>query len=269
MLPLIPDGIAPAWYYVFVGAAVLITGISKSGFGGGVGILAIPLMSLAVGPRHMLGMMLPLLIVCDLFANAHHLGHYDWKRLRWMVPGLVLGIAVGTGVLVILRGRTPAEFNQVLNGLVGGICLAVVLMQVYRLTGRKIPTLPPHPASAATVGVVAGGVSTLNHSAGPIVAIYLLQEKLEKRVLVGTLLMYFLIGNTLKLPTYLLLPMADGKPMITPQSLRDSFWLIPLIPVGTLIGAWLHHRVAERPFAAIMYTAAGVAAGKMVWNALG
>ena len=59
MLPEIPPNIEPWWYYTCVGLAVLITGISKSGFGGGVGILAIPVMSIVVGSDRMLGIMLP------------------------------------------------------------------------------------------------------------------------------------------------------------------------------------------------------------------
>ena len=44
ILPHIPATIPAWWYYLCVGSAVLITGISKAGFGGGVGILAIPVM---------------------------------------------------------------------------------------------------------------------------------------------------------------------------------------------------------------------------------
>src|SRR3982751_5333933 len=95
MLPTIPAGIAPHWYYVCMGAAVLITGISKAGFGGGVGILAIPVMALVVGPTQMLGIMLPLLIACDIFSNLHHIGFYDWKLLRPLLGGAVLGVVVG------------------------------------------------------------------------------------------------------------------------------------------------------------------------------
>ncbi|MCX5658404.1 MAG: hypothetical protein NTW19_01625, partial [Planctomycetota bacterium] len=55
LLPTIPPEVAPSMYYLFVGAAVLITGISKAGFGGGVGILAIPVMAQVLGPKEMLG----------------------------------------------------------------------------------------------------------------------------------------------------------------------------------------------------------------------
>jgi len=262
MLPEIPSNIEPWWYYTCVGLAVLITGISKSGFGGGVGILAIPVMSLVVGPEKMLGIMLPLLIACDVFSNLHYIGEYDWSRLRWLLPGIVIGIVLGTGVLALLRGMPPATFNNAMNLIVGGICLAVVAMQVYRMTGRELPTLPSHPASATSVGVLAGTVSTINHSAGPIVQIYLLKEKLPKRLLVGTLLLYFLIGNTAKLPTYIYMGLINAK------TLRDSIWFIPLIPMGTVAGAWMNHRVPEKPFAAIMYIAAALSAGWMIWQAL-
>ena len=247
LLPSIPAGIAPWWYYACVGLAVLITGISKSGFGGGVGILAIPLLALVVGPKDMLGITLPLLIACDLLSCPHHLGYFDWKRLRALLPGCIAGIIVGTLILWQLRGMPPAEFNKVMSLIVGFICLAVVAMQAYRLTGREVPTLPPHPASAATVGLVAGTVSTINNGAGPIVSIYLLQEKLPKRELVGTMILYFLIGNLAKLPTYLFLPMADGNPLISLHTLHDSIWFIPLIPLGTLSGAWMHHASPSAP----------------------
>lgn len=273
MLPEIPPDITPWVYYACVGTAVLITGISKAGFGGGVGILAIPILAIVVGPKQMLGMMLPLLIACDIFSNLHHIGHYDSsKRLLPLLGGLVTGIGVGTAVLWLFRDLDLGTFNTIMTGIVGAICLIVVLMQAYRLTGREVPTLPPSSASSLAVGTVAGTVSTLNHAAGPIVQIYLMQrveDKLTKRKLVGTLLLYFLIGNTLKLPTYCLLPMADGRPLINLSTLRDSIWFIPLIPVGTMLGAWMHHRVPEKPFAAIMYTAAGISATHMIWKAIG
>jgi len=261
LLPNIPAGTPHWWYYLCVGAAVLITAISKAGFGGGVGILAIPVMALAVGPKEMLGITLPLLILCDIFSNLHHLGHYDFKRLKYLVPGLLLGVVVGTVILHFLSGRPPAEFNQIMNGVVGIICFAVVALQMYRLTGREAPTLPSHPGSAVAVGTVAGTVSTLNNGAGPIVQIYLLQEKLEKRILVGTMLLYFLIGNIAKVPTYV------KYDLITLQTLHDSIWFLPLIPLGTMLGAWMHHRVAEKPFAIIMYVAAGLAAVQLIIRA--
>jgi uncharacterized membrane protein YfcA len=262
LLPTIPAGIVPWVYYLCVGLAVLIIGISKAGFGGGTGILAIPLMALAVGPARMLGLILPLLIACDILSNLHYLGQYDWRRLKHLVIGALVGVAAGTIVLLVLRGMPPREFSGAMNLIIGIICLAVVAMQAWRLTGREIPTLPPHPLSAVSIGLLAGTVSTINNSAGPIVTIYLLHEKLPKRLMMGTLLLYFLLINCAKLPTYI----AMG--LINARTLHDSIWFIPLIPIGTLMGAWMNKRVPEKPFAAILYIAAAVAAAAMIYKAV-
>ena len=259
---------APWYYFLCVGASVFIMALSKGGFGGGVGILSVPLMALAMGPIHMLGVMLPVLIVCDLLSNLHYLHNYDFTRVRWMISGAIPGIVIGGLFFVVLGGISPAAFNRLMTGLIGGLCLGIVAMQVYRLFGHDIPTLPPHPVSGVAVGLVAGTVSTLNHAAGPITTLYLLQERLEKRRLVGTLLLYTLIGNTLKVPVYLLpLQINHYRPLINFDTLRDSIWFVPLIPLGTLLGAWLNRRVSEKPFAVILYLFAALAAGQMVYKA--
>ncbi len=255
--PTIPDDVTPWVYFFCVGTAVLITGISKAGFGGGIGILAIPLTALATGSHKMLGLTLPVLIACDIFSNLHYIGEQDWPRLKPLLGGAVVGVAIGTGILIQLEKMPPEQFANIMNLIVGTICLLVVLGQAYRLTGRELPTLPAHPGSGFGVGAVAGCVSTINHAAGPIVTVYLLQEKLPKRLMVGTLLMYFLLINTAKVPSYLYLH------FITTESLMDSIWFLPLIPIGTLLGAWMNKKMTDKWFNIIMYTATALAAGHM------
>jgi uncharacterized protein len=260
--PEIPAGVAPWAYYACVGLAVLITGISKSGFGGGVGIVAIPIMALVMPARHMLGVQLPLLIAADALSNLHHLRNYEWRILKPLVWGAIVGVALGSAVFWALRDSDPTQLQRGLSLLIGAICLAFVALQAWGLTGRRVPTLPSHPASSVAVGTTAGFVSTLSHGAGPLVTLYLLQEKLQRHILVGTQVFYFLLVNSAKVPTFV----AFGY--INASTLRDSVWFIPLIPLGTLIGAWMNKRVPEKPFAAILYVAAAVTAGHMIWSAL-
>ena len=42
--------ITDPWFYVAAVPAVLLFGIAKGGFGGGLGVLAVPLMALVVSP---------------------------------------------------------------------------------------------------------------------------------------------------------------------------------------------------------------------------
>ena len=260
--PEIPAGVEPWVYYVCVGAAVLITGISKAGFGGGIGIVAIPLMGSVMPARHMLGIQLPLLVAADALSNLHHLKNYDWKILRPLVGGAAVGVVSGSLLLWALQNTDRTRLDKGLALLIGVICLVFVVVQAMVMTGRRVPTLPSHPASSLAVGTTAGFVSTLSHGAGPLVTLYLLQAKLSRQILVGTQVFYFLLVNSAKVPAYAALG------IINRSTLLDSIWFLPLIPLGTLAGAWMNKRVPEKPFAAILYVAAVVTAGNMIWSAL-
>lgn len=261
-MPEIPAGVSPALYYLCIGAAVLVTGISKAGFGGGVGIVAIPLMGLVLPPQHLLGLTLPLLIAADALSSLHHLKVYELRLMKPLLWGAAVGIVLGSAAFWALKQSDPVRVQKMLSGLIGGICLLFVGVQAWGLTGRRVPTLPSGTASSVGVGALAGFVSTLSHAAGPLVTLYLLQEKLEKRKLVGTLVLFFLIVNVSKLPTFIALDLINAR------TLRDSVWFVPLIPLGTLIGAWMHKRVPEKPFAAILYLAAALTAAHMIRSAL-
>ena len=260
--PEISADVAPWVYYLCVGAAVLITGISKSGFGGGIGIVALPLMASVMPARHMLGVQLPLLIAADALSNLHHLRNYEWRLLKPLVWGALAGVLLGSAVFWALQQSDPTRVQRGLSLLIGAVCLVFVAIQAWGLTGRRVPTLPSHPASSVAVGATAGFVSTISHAAGPIVTLYLLQAKLARHLLVGTQVFYFLLINSAKVPTYVALG------YINASTLRDSVWFIPLIPLGTLAGAWMNKRVPEKPFAAILYVAAAVTAGHMIWASL-
>jgi len=56
----------PFFYPVAI-FAVLIVGISKGGFGGGLGLLAVPVMALVISPLKAAAILLPILCVIDLF----------------------------------------------------------------------------------------------------------------------------------------------------------------------------------------------------------
>ncbi len=259
-LPVPPPGTELWWYLSAMTAAVLVIGIAKAGFGGGIGILAVPLVANAMPPERAIGVMLPLLIVADVFSNFHYVGKQSWPHLRWLLAGAAVGIGLGTVVLWWLR--EAGVLSTVLAVLVGGTCLLIVALQGWRLAGGKVARLPSGPWPGRIVGAVAGFTSTLSHSAGPIVSLYMLEERVDKTRHVGTLVMYFLLGNLAKVPSYVALA------VLTPATLLEAAWFMPLIPVGTLMGVWMHRRVPEKPFAAVVYVGAAVAGAHLVWEAV-
>ena len=51
----------PTLFYVMAVLAVLLAGFSKASAAGGVGLMAVPLMSIAIAPQHAAAIMLPIL----------------------------------------------------------------------------------------------------------------------------------------------------------------------------------------------------------------
>ncbi|MEM1107471.1 MAG: sulfite exporter TauE/SafE family protein [Planctomycetota bacterium] len=254
-----PDTPIPAAIAAMCGA-VLIIGIAKSGFGGGVGILAVPLLAVALSPEVAVGVMLPILICADVVALVQHRKFRSWRHLRWSFLGGAFGVGIGT--VLFWWFRSSEVLPTALNLTVGGVCLVLVGLQLYRMFGGKVPAVPDNAAAGTTAGSVAGVVSTLAHSAGPVMTVYLLEHKLKKRMLVGTLVLFFFLLNVAKLPTYF------GFGLIDRQTLVASAMMFPLVPVGSLMGFWLNKVIAEKPFVLVMYAGAAAAGLRMVWKGL-
>jgi hypothetical protein len=244
-------------------AAVIVMGIAKSGFGGGVGILAVPLVANAMPPDRALGVMLPILIVADSFALYQHRRQWDWRYMRPALGGAVIGIGLGTLLLFLLidggsKSESQANVATVLSVLVGSICLLMVAVQVYRMAGGHVPNLPGNKPTGVGVGAAAGFTSMLAHAAGPIMSVYWLDQKMGKRVLTGSLVLYFFLVNSAKLPSYVALD------WITLESLKESAVFALFVPVGSLLGIVMHHRIPEKPFTAVMYVGAAAAGAWLI-----
>jgi len=101
---------------------------------------------------------------------------------------------------------------------------------------------------ATGVGSVAGFTSTLAHAAGPVTTMYMLPQRLSKEQYVATTVLYYWIGNQLKLPVYVAMNMVNRK------SLLVGLVLLPAVPVGAWLGKYLAKRISQKVFTAIVYT---------------
>lgn len=260
LLPVIPDGTPVWWYITALGLGVLVIGIAKAGFGGGVGVLAVPLIANALPAERAIGVMLPILIFADLFSVYSHRRGVSWPHLRSLLIGAAVGIVLGTFVLWTFKDT--GRLTWALNLMVGAICLLLVVIQMFRLLGGAIPRIPPGPVGGIASGCTAGTVSTIAHSAGPVVNLYLLEQKLDKTRLVATMVVFFLVANCMKLPTYF------GLGLINVRTLIESALFAAFVPAGIVAGLWMHKRLAERPFTVIMYLGAAAAGGRMLYKAI-
>ena len=74
-----PELLTDPAFLVIAIVAVLVTGVSKGGFGG-VALLAVPLMSLVISPIQAAGIMLPIMIPMDFLSIWVYRKRWDGKK---------------------------------------------------------------------------------------------------------------------------------------------------------------------------------------------
>jgi uncharacterized membrane protein YfcA len=249
----------PLAFYPVAILAILLTGISKSGFGAGSGGLSVPLMSIFIAPTEAAGIMLPILCAMDLFGVHAYRGKGSWEHLRVLLPGAIIGIVLGAFAF----GALPVNAIRLLLGV---IAVTFALNKWFRLSERLTARLareggPPGSAAGVFWGTAAGFTSTLAHAGGPPFAIWMLPQKLDKTVLVATSVVFFLVVNYVKLVPYAIL----GQ--LSASNLAASLLFAPLAPIGIWLGVWLHKRMSEPVFYAISYGLLFATGVKLIWDA--
>jgi uncharacterized membrane protein YfcA len=246
--------ITDPWFYVAAVPAVLLFGISKGGFGGGLGTAAVPLMALVVSPIQAAAILLPILCVMDLVALWKFRGKWVWPELRILLPASLLGILVGTLLFEYMSAA-------VVRLIVGVVAISFTLHYWINKQRTNSGELPAYPMSYGIYGgSVAGFTSFVAHSGGPPISMYLLRRPLDRTDFAATTILFFAVVNYVKLVPYAWLGQFDSA------NLATSAALVILAPIGVLIGAWLHARVSDRFFFTLVYVLLFAVGIKLVYD---
>src|SRR5262249_1416947 len=159
-------------------AAVFLIGFMRGAFGGGFGIIGIPLLSIVMDPVTAGGLLAPLFIATDLYSLRY------WKPSTWSKPDLVLllpGLVVGIGPGYLL-------FRVLAHRAIAIVVAAVTLIFVglWLVAGAQVTISPRSSPKAVAAGLTSGVTTMVAHSGGPPLAMYLLPLGLTKEVYAGT-----------------------------------------------------------------------------------
>lgn len=250
----------PLAFYPIAVLAILLSGISKGGFGAGAGGLSVPLMSIVIAPPEAAGIMLPILCAMDIFGVHAYRGRWSKAHLRTLLPGALIGIALGG----VAFGMLSVDMIRLLIGL---IAVLFTLNKWLDISGRLAKRLAirqrsPGRLFGATCGLLSGLTSTLAHAGGPPFAIYIYSQKLDKTLIVATSVAFFFVVNYAKLIPYYFL----GQ--LNTANLATSLMFAPLAPLGIWLGVWLHRRVSEQAFFRISYALLFASGLKLIYDAV-
>jgi uncharacterized membrane protein YfcA len=215
------------WLFAFLAALTL--GINKAGIKG-LGPIMVTLMALVFGGKASTGVLIPLMILADIFAVTYYHRHTQWKFLRKLLPSMFAGVLLG-----VWLGNFISEvvFKQVMALF---ILLTIVIMVWMDRKPRNSDVvenyqIPKHWAFSSGMGLISGITSMIGNLAGSFANIYFLAMRLPKNEFIGTAAWLFFIINVFKLPFHIFV-----WETVSAQSLMVDLFLIPAIVIGFFVG---------------------------------
>jgi uncharacterized protein len=227
------------WFYAVAIPAVLLMGLSKSGFATGFGALATPLMALAVPVPQAAAIMLPLLVIMDGTGMQRLWRERDPALLKLLLPAGLIGTGVGTLLFGVFATST-------VSGIVGALTLLFLAQRL---------AFPPHAASRPpprafgfVLGIASGFTSFVAHAGSPPINAYMLSLRLPPITYAATMAVFFAAINLSKWIPYAWLGLIDLRNMGT------ALVLMPIAPLGVWIGVLLTRHIRPTWFYRLAYT---------------
>ena len=237
--------------------AVLLTGLSKGGFGG-LALLAVPLMSLVMPPTKAAAIMLPILVVMDMFSLHAYRKFWHRGMIKLMLPAAIVGIGAGWA----LAGNVSDDMVRISVGLIAISFALYSAARLWRGTEGATPAWARNRNIGRLAGFIAGFTSFFAHAGGPPFRAYVLPQKLENQVFVGTAVIFFSCVNAVKLVPYAALGQLDVNNLIL------SLCLVPLAPIGIWIAVWGVKRMPMTVFYNLTYTLVFCVGVKLLYDGL-
>jgi uncharacterized membrane protein YfcA len=212
-------------------AAVLLLAYFVRGISGfGSGLIAVPLLAL----RFPLPQVVPFMLIADFAASALvgglHFKRVDWPEIRRLLPATLVGVVIGTGLLVSLP---PAVLLSALGTF-------ILVFAVRGLLVKAGPFTPASPRWAYPAALSGGAVSGLFGTGGPPYVIYLSHRIQDKSALRATLSGLFFLEGLIRILSFL----AAGL-LWEAQTWLDSLMAAPIIIAALYAGGHIHTRLSD------------------------
>ncbi|MGA8209595.1 MAG: sulfite exporter TauE/SafE family protein [Nocardioidaceae bacterium] len=230
-----------------LGVAALLVGLAKTSVGG-LATIAVALAAGVMPARESTAALLLLLLVGDVVAVSIYRRDGDWRLLARLVPAVLPGLVVGSLVLAVVD-------DQLLRRGIGALLICLVALQL-GLSLRPVPGGAPGSAPsrsrASAAGLAAGFTTMVANAGGPVMTLYLVAQRVDKRRFLGTASWFFLGVNLCKLPFSVGLGLVDRTMVVSTVALA------PVVVLGGIAGALVVRRMGQRTFDVAVLAASGL-----------
>ena len=250
-----PNELVLGFWWFFSLFTIMLIGVTKSGFGSGVGLMITPSLTLCakhIMPGHeniTMGLVLILLVFGDVLAIWQYRKMFDKAVIKRLLRGSILGLIIGGLLLKWFHAQTKDMASLLIRLEVGFESVFLVSLHWYRQLRKTEKPYVSAQWKDDGIGFFAAASSTLAHAAGPIIALHLLPQKLGRDIFVGTCAVYFFLVNTSKIPVYW------GANVFEGHAIRYAFYAAPLVLVGAFFGKWVKSKINDQVFTQVIYAA--------------
>jgi uncharacterized protein len=191
----------------------------------GFSLVAVPFVSLAVGPAAAVPTMNVLAAGLNVVMLTHERQHADWRRaLQLFVPA-----AVAIPIVGVLIKQLNADALSILNGvaILAATALLATGWRAHSLKGRR---------GAVLAGAVSGGMNVATSVGGPPIAMYAINAEWPTTSYRPTVQAYFLAINIVSFAV-------RGIPHVKHPSLFPAFGVAMIL--GWIVGTRVARRVDD------------------------
>jgi uncharacterized membrane protein YfcA len=220
-------------------------GMAKTGVHN-ISMFAVPLLAIMFGGKSSAGLMLPMLIMADLFAVKYYHRDANWGYLFKLFPSAAIGVLVGTWLGNVID-------DQVFRTVMSIIIFASLAIMLWMEKGDK-GVIPDYLWFALLMGLLGGITTMIGNLAGSVMALYLLSMRLPKNEYIGTAAWFFLAINLFKVPFHVF-----SWQSIDTNSFLLNLICLPFIAIGAWSGIWLVKRIPEKHYRWLVIAMTGVA----------
>ena len=228
---------------------VCLLGVSKGGFLG-LGVMALPLMSLFVPPLQAAAIILPTAIAQDFLTLWVYRREWSAWNIKIMLPSMIAGMFAAW----LMAASLSAAHIRLAIGLIAA------LFVIRHWTAKRFERWLPKPSIATgfVFGAIGGATTMLANAGGPAWQIHLLPQKLEKLPYIGTVSILFAASNFIKVPAFFTLG------FLTRENLLVGLTLVPIAIAANYAGIWMVRRVSTEMFFRIAYVLMFVIAVELI-----
>lgn len=218
-----------------IALSAFVVGFFKTTFSMGTGILLVPTLVLFWPARFVMGIISVIMWSTDFVTLPMFWKKWEGRLIRLVVPGFIIGIFIGTTLLVNIP-------EVVFRRMIGAGALIFAGIQVWGEMRGGLPTPRVGRAAGLGLGILGGTTSALTHSGGLVLSLFYLSQGLEKTAVVASIIATWIFVNPVKVASFWVAGIINWKIFVA------CIAAVPIAFLGGWIGKRLLQRISQRAF---------------------